>query len=102
MVSEHMSLIDRQTFELRSHQGCSDSDYRLCRTTCCGRFGVEDRELLDFYFDADDLSRHVFAEKSTPCPLCGAGAFSYEEVEEFAEMPAEWRWAAPRDLRRHT
>jgi len=102
MVSERMSLIDKQTFESRSHGGCSNSDYRLCRTTCCGRFGVEDRELLDFYFDADDLSRHAFAEKGTPCPLCGASAFGYEEVEDFAEMPTEWRWAAPRDLRRHT
>jgi hypothetical protein len=94
-----MSLIDKYTFESRSRSGCSNSDYRLCRTDCCGHFGVEDDELLDFYFDAMDLSKRVFAEKGVGCPMCGAKDFSYQEVEEFAEMPTEWRWAAPRDLR---
>ena len=96
-----MSLIDKHTFESRSRSGCSNSDYRLWRTDCCGRFGVEDDELLDFYFDSSDLSKHVFAEKGVSCPLCGAEDFRYQEVEEFAEMPDEWRWAAPRDLREH-
>ena len=58
-----MSLIDKYTFESRSRSGCSNSDYRLCKTDCCGHFGVEDDELLEFYFDARDLSKHVFAEK---------------------------------------
>jgi len=93
-----MSLIDKHAFESRSHSGCSNSDYRLCRTICCGRFGVEDDELLDFYFDAADLSRHVFVEQGTACPLCGATSFSYEEVEDFGQMPAEWKWAAPGDV----
>ena len=94
-----MSLIDKYTFESRSQSGCSNSDYRLCKTDCCGHFGVEDDELLEFYFDARDLSKQVFAEKGTACPVCGAERFSYQEVEDFAEMPEEWRWAAPRDLR---
>ena len=97
-----MSLIDKYTFEDKSRSGCSNSDYHLCRTTCCGRFGVEDDELLDFYYDASDLSRQVFAEKGVPCPLCGSTDFSYELVEDFAQMSAEWRWAAPRDLREQT
>ncbi len=97
-----MSLIDKHTFESRSRAGCSNSDYRLCRTDCCNRFGVEDDELLDFYFDTRDLSRRVFAVKGTPCPVCGASPLRYEEVEEFAEMPAEWRWAAPRGLEGRT
>ena len=97
-----MSLIDKFTFESRSQSGCSNSDYHLCRTDCCGHFGVEDDELLDFYFDARDLSKHVFAEKGVSCPICGAKDFSYQEVEEFAEMPDQWRWAAPRDLREQT
>lgn len=93
-----MSLIDKQVFEARSRSGCSNSDYRLCQTDCCGHFGAEDDELLDFYFDAGDLSKHVFVEKGVSCPFCGAKDFSYHEVEDFAEMPLEWRWAAPRDL----
>ena len=97
-----MSLIDKYAFESRSRSGCSNSDYRLCRTDCCGHFGVEDDELLDFYFDARDLSKHVFMEEGINCPACGAKAFSYQEVEEFADMPEEWRWAAPRDLRGQT
>jgi len=61
--------------------------------------GVEDDELLDFYFDARDLSKHVFVEKGVSCPVCGAKDFAYQEVEEFAETPDEWRWAEPGDLR---
>ena len=94
-----MSLIDNYAFESRSRSGCSNSDYQLCRTECCGRYGVEDDELLDFYFDPTDLSRHVFLEKGTPCPFCGAQAWGRIEIDDFAEMPAEWRWAAPRGLR---
>lgn len=97
-----MSLIDKYAFESRSRSGCSNSDYHLCKTDCCGHFGVEDDELLDFYFDARDLSKHVFAEKGVSCPICGAKNFTCQEVEEFAGMPEEWRWAAPRDLREHT
>ena len=93
-----MSLIDKYTFESRSRSGCSNSDYHLCRTDCYGHLGVEDDELLDFYFGARDLSKHVFVEKGVSCPACGAKDFTYQEVEEFAEMPTEWRWAAPRNL----
>jgi hypothetical protein len=93
-----MSLIDKHGFEMRSHAGCSNSDYQLCRTECCGRFGVEDDELLDFYFDPVDLSRHIFLERGAACPFCASKNFSFEEIEEITEMPAEWRWAVPRDL----
>ena len=37
-----MSLIDKFTLESRSHGGCSNSHYHLCRTTCCGHFGLDD------------------------------------------------------------
>jgi hypothetical protein len=93
-----MSLIDKHTFEAASHSGCSNSDYQLCRTDCCGRFGIEDDELLDFYFDPTDFSRHIFLERGAVCPFCGVKDFQLQEIDDFAEMPAEWRWAAPRDL----
>ena len=96
-----MSLIDKHAFESKSKSGCSNSDYQLCRTECCGHFGVEDDELLDFYFDPADLSRHVFMEKGTPCPFCRTKNWSWIEIEDFAEMPVEWRWAAPTDLLKH-
>lgn len=98
-VAQTVSLIDTFTFESRSHSGHSDSDYQLCRTKCCGRYGVKDDELLDFYFDPADLSRHIFMEKGTPCPFCKEPDCSYVQIDDFAAMPAEWRWAAPRDLR---
>ena len=95
-----MSLIDKHSFESRSRGGCSNSDYELCRTECCGRFGVEDDELLDFYFDAADLSRTVFLEKGVPCPFCGAADWKREVIEDSTVIPPEWLWAAPSDLRR--
>ena len=94
-----MRLIDKNTFESRSRSGCSNSDYQLCRTECCGRFGVQDDELLDFYFGPVDLTRHIFIGQETPCPFCGNRDWDFIETDDLSEMPVEWRWAAPRDLR---
>lgn len=93
-----MSLIDKYTFETKGGSGCSNSDYHLTRTTCCEAYGVEDDELLDFYFDPRDLSRIVFLGEEASCPLCGAKDWSINHIENFTVMPLEWRWAAPRHL----
>ena len=95
-----MRLVDKVVFESRSGAGCSNSDYDLYRTECCRRFGVEDDELLQFYFDAADLSRAVFLERGTLCPLCGATDWRLELIEDPTLIPPEWNWAAPKDLRR--
>ena len=99
LLGHTVSLIDKYAFESRSRSGCSNSDYQLCQTECCGRFGVEDDELLDFYFDPTDLTRHIFIGHDVSCPFCGKQGWDFIEIDDFAEMPAEWRWAAPRDLR---
>ena len=89
-----MALIDKYIFEARSGAGCSNSDYHLCRMECCGGFGVEDIELLDFYFDPTDLRRRIFLGQEGPCPICGKQDWDFVKVDDFAEMPPEWRWAA--------
>src|SRR5690348_10324259 len=94
-----MGVIDKYRFEERSRAGCSNSDYRLHRTTCCGGFCVEDDELSDLYLDPADLSRRVslLRERSDTspflCPLCGAAEWDLAEVRELADVPEEWRWA---------
>src|SRR5258707_1036142 len=75
-----------------------NSDYQLCQTTCCGRFGVGDDELLDFYFDPLDLTRTLFNGDVVPCPFCGKQGWDFVEINDIAQMPAEWRWAAPLEL----
>ena len=98
-LRKNMSLIDKYIFEKRGGFGCSNSDYHLARTTCCGAFGVEDDDLPVFYIDAHDLSRVVnLFNEGEPCPFCGAKVWSFEHVEDFAAMPVEWRWAAPKVL----
>lgn len=94
-----MSLIDKYTFETRSRCGCSNSDYQLCRTDCCGRFGVVDNELLVLYFDPTDLTRQVFLfVYDISCPFCGKQDWDFIQIDDFKEMPAEWKWTAPRDF----
>ncbi|MFT3781041.1 MAG: hypothetical protein QM790_03430 [Nibricoccus sp.] len=94
-----MPFIDKYSFEKKGGCGCSNSDYHLARTTCCCAYGVEDDELLDFYFDPRDLSRVIFLGKEEePCPFCGVKDWNLERVEDFAAMPQEWRWAVPQDL----
>jgi len=93
-----MTLIDKSIFESRTNSGCSNSDYRLCRTACCGSFGVQDDELLDFYFDPTDLTRRIFIGKETLCPFCDKRDWDFIEVDDFREIPREWRWAVQRDM----
>ena len=94
-----MGIINKYQFEALSGGGCSNSDYRLHRTTCCGTYCVEDDELSDLYLDSADLSRRVslLQERSDtspfPCPLCGATSWNLDEVRELADVPNEWRWA---------
>ncbi len=94
-----MGVIDKYRFEKRGGAGCSNSDYRLHRTTCCGGYCVEDDELSDLYLDPADLSRRVSLLRDRadtgpfPCPLCGTAEWDLAEVEELAGVPEEWRWA---------
>src|SRR5271163_2047379 len=94
-----MSLIEKHLFEKRGGCGCKESDYNLLRTTCCKTFIVEDDELLDYYFDPNDLKKTVHFSKGEPCPFCGNKNWSYEDIDDFSLMPESWRWAAPSDLR---
>jgi hypothetical protein len=95
-------LIDKCRFEQRSAAGCSNSDYRLLRTTCCSGHCVEDEELSDLYLDPADLSKRVSLlrlETDThpfPCPLCGTLEWDLDEVKELADVPDVWRWACGR------
>ena len=89
-----MGVIDKYRFETRGGQGCSNSDYKLNRVTCCGEYCVEDDELLDLYLDPNDLSRTFQLYVDAPCPFCGATTWDYNEVEELNDVPPSWQWAA--------
>ena len=89
-----MGVIDKYRFESRGRVGCSNSDYRLHRTTCCGGFCAEDDELLTLYFDPEDLGRRTdLWDPPKPCPLCSAAEYDLAEVTELADVPESWRWA---------
>jgi hypothetical protein len=94
-----MGVIDKYRFEKRGGVGCSNSDYHLHRTTCCGGYCIEDHELSDLYIASNDLAKRVslLRERSDtslfPCPLCGAVEWDLSEVRELADVPEEWRWA---------
>ena len=93
------SVLDKWKFEARGGHGCSNSDYRLQRTTCCGSFAVEDTELQDLYIDPNDLDKSVMlmydprSEKPPVCPFCGTNQWDMVEVTSAADVPEEWRWA---------
>lgn len=89
-----MGIIDKYLFEKRGAHGCSNSDYLLHRTTCCGRTCVEDNELLELYVDPDDLNRRVTLRGDVvACPFCGSVKWNLEEILDVADIPDEWRWA---------
>jgi hypothetical protein len=94
------SLLDKWKFEARGGNGCSNSDYRLKRTTCCGSYAVEDTELVQLYIDPTDLNKSMdlgysphHCESPPRCPFCGANDWDMVEVTSAAEVPEAWRWA---------
>jgi hypothetical protein len=89
-----MRRIDNAKFEQRGGSSCSNSYFVLRRTTCCGSFGVEDEELLTFFFDSKDLARRIelFGDEKV-CPICGADRWDLTEVNDDS-WPDEWKWAA--------
>ncbi|MCA9236287.1 MAG: hypothetical protein KDA44_12510 [Planctomycetales bacterium] len=95
-----MNVLDKFKFEARGGCGCSNSDYRLQRTTCCRSFAVEDDELSDLYVDPNDLSKFVTllydprSEEPPACPFCGASEWDMVEILDDSDIPQEWRWAA--------
>jgi len=90
-----MSLIDKYKFEHRGGYGCSNSDYDLCRTSCCGAYCVHDNELLDLYLDPADLTKKIeFINPAASCPFCGSQKWKLEDVMSLTEVPADWKWAA--------
>ena len=97
-VEDGMRIVDKYRFESRSRGGCSNSDYLLQRTSCCGRYCVEDDELSDLYFDSGDPSRRITllrlpSDPPIPCPCCGALEWELREVTAIGEAPEEWSWA---------
>lgn len=97
-----MFFLDKRLFEKRGASGCSDSGYRVLRSTCCNRQAVEDDELSDLYFDSTNLSRKVGllgakGETLPRCPLCGATRWDLIPIDGVAELAEEWCWASPRE-----
>jgi len=93
------SVLDKWKFEARGGHGCSNSDYRLQRTTCCGSFAVEDTELQDLYIDPNDLNKSIMltydprSERPPACPFCQANDWDTVEVTSAVDVPDGWRWA---------
>lgn len=88
-----MRVIDKDKFENRGGYGCSNSDYGLLRATCCGRFGVEDCELHDFYFDPTDLTKRIRLWENDACPYCSAAEWDLKAIDASDNVPDEWKWA---------
>jgi hypothetical protein len=96
-----MGNIDNYEFEKRGARGCSNSDYYLCRTTCCGAWCVEDTELSDLYTDGTDPSAVlsllvVNPADILPCPFCRSETWDFRPVDDPKNVPEEWRWALSR------
>jgi hypothetical protein len=93
-----MGVIANHRFEARTKGGCSNSEYLLSRTTCCGRYCVEDAELCQLYTDPDRLDSVVLLLRSPDeppilCPFCGSTDWDLSRIDGLDQVPATWRWA---------
>lgn len=81
--------IDKEAFENWSQGGCSNSDYAVVVTTCCGAFLVEDIELGDLYWNPEDPTDVVKIWVIQDCPVCGAVQWDFSDAlqEQFRECP---------------
>ncbi|QDU28448.1 hypothetical protein ETAA8_35480 [Anatilimnocola aggregata] len=93
-----MAIIDKLSFESRSRGGCSNSHYVLCQTTCCDAYCLQDEELSNLYFDPTDPPRKISLlgvdQQAIDCPRCMAKEWDYTIVDQLAEIPKAWGWAA--------
>jgi hypothetical protein len=88
-----MGVIDKHKFESRRGFGCSNSDYVLRRTSCCGAYCVEDDELLALYLDPTDMTRTFNLWGDEPCPFCQSSSWELLAVDELEKVPGDWKWA---------
>ena len=97
-----MFFLDKYLFEKLGASGCSGSDYRVFRSTCCNRQIVEDDELSDLYFDSTNLSKKLslLGRQGDPvhcCPLCGETRWDLIPIDGVADVSEEWWWACRRE-----
>mgnify|MGYP000223750898 CR=1 FL=1 len=88
-----MGTISKSATEKRGVKGCSNSEYNICKTSCCHSYVVSDDELHDVYFDPRDLSKRLKVWQQDSCPLCGAKEWDYPAVLEYKNENTGWQWA---------
>jgi hypothetical protein len=86
-----MNRLDELKFESAGASGCSNSDYVLCRTTCCAALCVEDVELTQLYVAPDDLSKLVALWGDVDrCPICGAAEWDVLPTADDDVVAGSW------------
>ena len=76
-----MSIIDNDKMRIAGAL-VANSYFRQHYTGCCGKFCVEDDELLTLYLSPTDFSRHIHLASGTACPFCQQGDWTLNEIHE--------------------
>ena len=88
-----MGTIDNPLFARWGARGCSNSDYNLVQTSCCGGYMVEDGELGELYTQPAQPAAHVPTYDLSTCPLCQAPEWDYKPLAQWPHVPNGWTWA---------
>ena len=88
-----MGTISNRALEESGAKGCSNSDYNICKTSCCNSYLVSDDELHDVYYDPKDLSKCLKVWQQDKCPICHAEEWTYLIDSGYQKENTGWQWA---------
>jgi len=80
-----MYIIDTYKFAKNTKYSCSNSDFVLSKTLCCNNYIVVDDELLDIYYNANNLNVIINSNQNSSCPFCKSKELTYKELESIDE-----------------
>ena len=88
-----MGTLDNALLERWGARGCSNSHYELVRSSCCGAFFVEDRELCVLYWNSNSPSARLNTFELERCPACSTAQWDYETLPNQPVLSTPWAWA---------
>lgn len=90
---QRVTRLESSLLDAWGANGCSNSDYLLGKTTCCGLHLVLDTEIGLYYSDAADPEAVERSWETECCPGCGQSEWDFVElsVDELETTP--WDWA---------
>jgi hypothetical protein len=93
-----LRINDHDEIKARGGRICGDDDFEIVRCKNCGCQYLYNSEVLDLYYDPQDLRKRYLnmeGHEIPPCRQCHVAGWDFEELsaDDGAEVvPGPWSW----------